>query len=98
MEAYGLPAPVFENRRDEFVVTLYNTPAATDATASSTNTADALLDFCKTPRSRKEIADFLKLKTTSYAMQRYVMPLLESGKLKMTNPEHPGSHAQKYYS
>lgn len=98
MEAYGLPAPVFENRRDEFVVTLYNTPAATDATASSTNTADALLDFCKTPRSRKEIADFLKLKTTSYAMQRYVTPLLESGKLKMTNPERPGSRAQKYYS
>ena len=57
-----------------------------------------LLDFCKTPRSRKEIADFLKLKTTTYAMQRYVTPLLESGKLKMTNPEHPGSRTQKYYS
>lgn len=98
MEAYGLPAPVFENRRDEFVVTLYNTPVATDTTCSPTNTADALLDFCKTPRSRKEIADFLKLKTTTYAMQRYVTPLLESGQLKMTNPEHPGSRAQKYYA
>lgn len=98
MEAYSLPAPVFENRRDEFVVTLYNTPVAPDTTTSSANTADTLLDFCKTPRSRKEIADFLKLKTTSYAMQRYVTPLLESGKLKMTNPEHPGSRTQKYYS
>ena len=98
MEAYGLPAPVFENRRDEFVVTLYNTPLPTDATASSTDTADTLLDFCKTPRSRKEIADFLKLKTITYAMQRYVTPLLESGKLKMTNSEHPGSRTQKYYS
>ena len=98
MEAYGLPTPVFENRRDEFVVTLYNTPVATDTTTSSTNIADTLLDFCKTPRSRKEIADFLKLKTTSYAMQRYVTPLLESGKLKMTNPEHPGSRSQKYYT
>ena len=65
---------------------------------SSNNTADALLDFCKTPRSRKEIADFLKLKTTTYAMQRYVTPLLETGQLKMTNPEHPGSRAQKYYA
>ena len=98
MEAYGLPAPVFENRRDEFVVTLYNAPVATDTTTSSANTADTLLDFCKIPRSRKEIADFLKLKTTSYAMQRYVAPLLESGKLKMTNPEHPGSRTQKYYA
>lgn len=97
MEAYGLPAPVFENRRDEFVVTLYNTPVVTDATTPASD-PDTLLDFCKTPRSRKEIADFLKLKTTTYAMQRYVAPLLESGKLKMTNPEHPGSRTQKYYS
>lgn len=97
MDAYGLPAPVFENRRDEFVVTLYNTPVSTDAT-NPPSAADTLLDFCKTPRSRKEIADFLKLKTTTYAMQRYVTPLLESGKLKMTNPEHPGSRTQKYYA
>lgn len=97
MEAYGLPAPVFENRRDEFVVTLYNTPVSIDTTTPS-SAADTLLDFCKTPRSRKEIADFLKLKTTSYAMQRYVTPLLENGQLKMTNPEHPGSRTQKYYS
>lgn len=97
MEAYGLPAPVFENRRDEFVVTLYNTPVSAD-TATPASAADALLHFCKTPRSRKEIADFLKLKTASYAMQRYVTPLLESGQLKMTNPEHPGSRVQKYYA
>lgn len=98
MESYGLPAPVFENRRDEFVVTLYNTPVSADATPSTSGAADTLVDFCKTPRSRKEIADFLKLKTTTYAMQRYVTPLLESGQLKMTNPEHPGSRTQKYYS
>lgn len=95
MEAFGLPAPVFENRRDEFVVTLYNTSDAETLVLADENT---LLNFCKTPRSRKEIADFLKLKTTSYAMQRYVTPLLKSGQLKMTNPEHPNSHTQKYFS
>jgi len=98
MQAYGLPVPVFENRRDEFVVTLYNTPINSDTAPSSANAAEALLAFCKTPRSRKEIADFLKLKTTTYAMQRYVTPLLKSGKLKMTDPEHPGSRTQKYYT
>lgn len=98
MQAYGLPAPVFENRRDEFVVTLYNTPINSDTAPSSANAAEALLAFCKTPRSRKEIADFLKLKTTTYAMQRYVTPLLKSGKLKMTDPKHPGSRTQKYYT
>lgn len=95
MEAFGLPAPVFENRRDEFVVTLYNTANAASSAPVDENT---LLNFCKIPRSRKEIADFLKLKTTSYAMQRYVTPLLKSGQLKMTNPEHPNSHTQKYFS
>lgn len=98
MQDYGLPAPVFENRRDEFVVTLYNTPINSDTAPSSANAAEALLVFCKTPRSRKEIADFLKLKTTTYAMQRYVTPLLKSGKLKMTDPKHPGSRTQKYYT
>lgn len=95
MEAFGLPAPVFENRRDEFVVTLYNTA---NAASSAPVDESTLLNFCKIPRSRKEIADFLKLKTTSYAMQRYVTPLLRSGELKMTNPEHPNSHTQKYFS
>lgn len=95
MEAFGLPAPVFENRRDEFVVTLYNTANAVSSAPVDENT---LLNFCKIPRSRKEIADFLKLKTTSYAMQRYVTPLLKSGALKMTNPAHPNSHTQKYFS
>lgn len=97
MKAFGLPEPVFENRRDEFVVTLYNTAAETD-NAENTSSEKTLIDFCKTPRSRREIADFLKIKTVSYAMQRYVVPLLQNGSLKMTDPIRPNSHKQKYYS
>ena len=97
MAAYGLPAPVFENRRNEFVVTFYNTvenaeiPESTDANIT-------LLDFCETPRTRQEIAAFLNLKTVFYVMQRYVQPLLNEGKLAMTIPEHPKSPRQKYYT
>lgn len=97
MKAFGLPEPVFENRRDEFVVTLYNAAAA-DENADPATGAETLIDFCKTPRSRREIADFLKIKTVSYAMQRYVVPLLQNGSLKMTDPDRPNSHTQKYYS
>lgn len=94
MAAHNLPEPVFENRRNEFVVVLYN---GTDATPVQEQTAAAtLLEYCQEPRSRKEIAQFLKLKTASYAMDRYIRPLLEEGKLEMTIPEKPKSTHQKY--
>lgn len=104
MAAYGLPAPVFENRRDEFVVTLYNAQGADSAPQSapaSDTPKDAeqeLLHFCRTPRSRQEIAAFLGIKTVSYAVRHYVVPLLEAGKLQMTLPDRPGSPKQQYYT
>lgn len=94
MAAHNLPEPVFENRRNEFVVVLYN---GTDAAPAQEKPAAAtLLEYCQEPRSRKEIAQFLKMKTASYAMDRYIRPLLEEGKLEMTIPNKPKSTHQKY--
>lgn len=101
MAEYGLPEPVFENRRNEFVVTLYNAPPATAAAnaerTEKTSPAD-LLAFCQTPRTRQEIADYLGVKTVFYAMGHYVQPLLQSGQLAMTIPESPKSRKQKFYT
>lgn len=94
MAAHGLPAPIFENRRNEFVVTLYNQPQV--PAEKEVKPAGSLLDFCSTPRSRNEIAQFLNMKSVSYAMDRYVLPLLTTGALKMTIPEKPKSSKQKY--
>ena len=91
MAAHNLPEPVFENRRNEFVVTLYN-----QVQEKPVQSAETLLDFCKEPRSRKEIAAFLGLKTASYATDRYIRPMLEEGKLEMTIPDKPKSTRQKY--
>ena len=91
MTAHNLPEPVFENRRNEFVVTLYN-----QVQEKPVQSAETLLDFCKEPRSRKEIAAFLGLKTASYATERYIRPMLEEGKLEMTIPDKPKSTRQKY--
>ena len=91
MAAHNLPEPVFENRRNEFVVTLYN-----QVQEKPVQSAETLLDFCKEPRSRKEIAAFLGLKTASYATERYIRPMLEEGKLEMTIPGKPKSTRQKY--
>lgn len=101
MAAYGLPAPVFENRRNEFMVTLYNhaqEEGQVDSTAEQPVAGHDLLSFCRVPRSRREIAQFLGIKTTYYVTRNYIRPLVEAGKLKMTIPEHPGSPKQKYYA
>lgn len=99
MADYGLPEPVFENRRNEFVVILYN-QAAAEAIAEHGEQTDEpnLLAFCKTPRSRQEIASYLGIKTVFYAMSHYVQPLLRSGQLAMTLPESPKSRKQRYYA
>lgn len=94
MAAHNLPEPVFENRRNEFVVILYN--GASTKPIQETPEEVTLLEYCREPRGRKEIAQFLKLKTASYAMERYIRPLLNEGKLEMTIPEKPRSTHQKY--
>ena len=84
MEEADLPAPVFEDDRGLFKVTLRN--AFTD-----------ILEFCHKPRSRQEIAAFLSV-TADYAMAKRIAPLVEQGKLALTLPETPKSKAQRYYA
>lgn len=98
MKKYGLPEPKFENLRNEFVVTFYNRAEkkASEPMPAEKTGRDSLLDFCRTPRTRKEIADFLQVKTVNYAFTRYVLPLVEAGTLQMTCPENPRSRMQKY--
>ena len=100
MAEFNLPEPKFENRRNEFVVTLYNAQEKEEKTPNieAEKSAAALLKFCAAPRSRKEIADFLQVKTVFYAMSHYVQPLLKTGQLAMTLPKTPKSSKQKYYT
>lgn len=100
MAAYGLPAPIFENRRDEFVVTLKNQTPEPVRKPEPDYALDetGVLAFCAQPRTRREIAEYLEVQSISYMMQKYVMPLLKNGKLKMTLPEKPRSKNQAYVS
>ena len=93
MKEYNLPEPVFENKRNEFVVTLYN-----NQHTSNDNEDIDLIRFCKSPKSRKEIAEYLDIKTTSFVTKEYIQPLVDAGKLKLTIPDKPKSKNQKYYS
>lgn len=103
MSEAGLPQPVFQNQRGEFSVTLYNrknSPAEKLDPAGHTaeNQADekGLLAFCAQPRTRKEIAAFLGIALTQYAIRRYVEPLVQQGALRLAIPEHPRSPRQTY--
>lgn len=95
MKEYGLPEPVFENKRNEFIVTLYNKQ---NTQAKDTDKSNDLVSFCKTPKSRKEIAEHLDIKTLAFVTREYIQPLVDAGKLTLTIPDKPKSKNQKYYS
>ena len=90
---HGLPAPEFRNERGEFTVCF----RLSDESTIKNGEID-VVSFCKTPRSRKEIAEYIGLSSVTYAMKKYVQPLIVSGIIKLTIPETPSSPNQKYYS
>ena len=96
MKMCGLPAPVFENRRNEFVVTFFNENDSSENVLSTDSETDSLLEFCKEPRSREELTAFMKIDTFSYLLKRYLQPLLEAGKMEMAIPDKPRSRNQRY--
>lgn len=96
-----LPEPLFENTIGTFKVTLYHTPLSAPIPAQKRDILSAkdekeLLIFCRTPRSRSDIKEFLKVDSFSYVLRRYLGPLLQSGAIRMTIPEKPRSHNQRY--
>lgn len=95
MKERGLPAPEFKSERGEFRVILYKN--AIEQTKTAEKDVD-VLDFCRTPRSRKELSDFLGIKSTTYAIKTRVQPLIDKGMIKLSIPEVPGSRNQRYYT
>ncbi len=93
MLEFGLPMPQFENCRGSFKVTLFG---ERKGTVKRENTDPDILTFCSTPRTRREIADFLGIKSKAYAISTYVTPLVNAGKICLTNPAHPKSPDQRY--
>lgn len=92
----GMPEPVFQNLRNQFCVIFYKKQIEPEISVPTPERD--LLEFCKIPRSRKEIADYLGIKTVFYASKTYIEPLLKTGALSMTKPEKPRSKDQKYYT
>lgn len=87
MEKMGLTPPIFDDARSNFSVRLLNIMVE--------NKKD-LVAFCRAPRTRTEIAQFLGLETNYYVMQNHILPLIKQGKLEMTMPNKPKSKNQRY--
>lgn len=92
----GMRDAAITNTGTEFCITFYNGEQETPAVYDN-SVEEKILEFCETPRSRQEIAEFLGMTTIFYVSNHYINPLLESGKLKMTIPGHPKSKKQKFF-
>ena len=99
MKKAKLMPPVFESFRGRFKVTLYNKKADNniDSYHNGKSIEKRILQYCETPKSKEEIADYLNINTAYYVVTKYLRPLTKRGKLAMTIPEKPKSKFQKYY-
>lgn len=86
----GLPAPIFSVVHGEFKVVMKN-----GLFGEKMPIPDSVIEFCTTPRSRDEIVSFVG-KSKNYVISQIVMPLVESGKLKLTLPDKPKSPSQRF--
>ncbi len=70
----------------------------TVATLDQNKLADekGLLEFCRTPRSRAEIIEYLAIPSAQYALRHYLDPLIEAGAIRLSLPEKPRSSKQRY--
>ena len=97
----GMPEPDFWDERGTFVVCFRKARQTAqneepDAVYDYDTTVENLLHFCVIPRTRREIAKFLGIKSVAYAVTTYVTPLVEKGMLTLSLPEKPRSPKQRY--
>lgn len=98
MKKYCLREPEFIDERDNFIVKFYKEIVQDKPEEIIDEELRNLLDFCKILRTRKEICDYLGLSSITYAIQKHIMPLVESGKIKLSIPNKPKSPKQLYYT
>ncbi|MDD3194141.1 MAG: ATP-binding protein [Oscillospiraceae bacterium] len=103
----GMGEPEFREERGSFVVCFPQTVGkpgeephpiddADDDVYDYGTTAERLLHFCQTPRTRQEIAAFLGIKSVPYAIKAHVTPLVEQGLIVLAIPDKPRSPKQRY--
>lgn len=97
MREVGNPDPVFESSRGLFTVTLYKRTGFEQADVENLSESEIMiLAFCKTPKTRKELAEYFGFKSVAYFTKNYVFPLVAKNLLVMSDPQHPKSSLQTF--
>lgn len=86
LKEYGLPPANFMNDQGEFSICF------------SLGSGNDIIDYCRIPRTRKEITCFLGLKSATYAINKYIQPLINRGDILLEIPDSPSSPNQRFYS
>ncbi|MDR1603356.1 MAG: hypothetical protein LBS10_01005 [Gracilibacteraceae bacterium] len=106
----GKREPLFEAKPSEIAVTFFmdGKSTMTDHEADHDTVHDTvhetrqerrmreLVEYCATARSRDEMMAFLGIANRGHFRSAYLKPLLQTSELKMTLPDKPSSHNQKY--
>lgn len=106
METNGSPRPSFETDKEKtyFLATLPIHPKSRLKARTDTELVPPvlerneirILEFCRSPRSRKEIFSHLRLSNQTRNYSRHVAPLVKHGFLVLTLPTKPKSGRQRY--
>jgi len=75
-----------------------NTGQVTGQVTGQDKRAVSLIEFCVTPRTRKEMQEFVGIASREHFNKKLLTPLIETGQLTMTIPDKPNSRNQKYVS
>lgn len=81
--------PEFYSTLTSFTVIIKNVNYISDQ-----DIAIKILEFCSSERTKKEICDYLGYNNLTYFTRKYLKPLVETGKLKLTIPDKPTSKNQ----
>lgn len=106
MKKYGLPEPEFYEERDSFKVIFRNNvvkkqqkeQVSEQVSEQVLEYRKQIIEYCKTPRSAKQIREYLSIKSRNYVSDNIIKPLLNEGKLDYTNKIHLNASNQKYKS
>lgn len=98
MKEAELPAPRFETYRGIFKATLFSKKESAIKPMPTGDLRERVLDFCKTPRSRKDLEMAFSEITIVHLMNRTIKPLISEGRIELTMPDKPKSKFQKYFT
>ena len=93
--------PEFYSDQQCFIVTLKNKnyqQATQQATQQGEVKYQDLLEFCKIPKTRNELQEFMGIKDREYFRAYILNPLISEGFIKLTIPDKPKSPKQRYFS